>query len=114
MQPLSIYMTKSLKTVTLPLSIINESGFIMKLWRAANVYWFILFGYICYQIYDYSFETDSLGPYLTWSLIILVLLCAAIMVGEFQYAWYVWLNGFSKKTIIKYQRKQNKKAHRQS
>lgn len=82
----------------------------MKLWHAANIYWIILFSFISYQTFSNSFETDSLGPFLSWTLIISVILCAAIMVGEFQYAWYIWLKGFSKKTIAKYERKRMKKT----
>lgn len=77
----------------------------MKLWHAANIYWLLLTTFICYAIYDHSFETDALGPNVTWVLIGFVVLSAALMIGEFQYAWYVWLNGFDKHTIEHYKKK---------
>lgn len=69
----------------------------MKLWHVANIYWLILITYICYRIYDRAFETDVLGPTTTWGLIVVVVLAAIVMIGEFQFAWYVWLKGFRKK-----------------
>lgn len=79
----------------------------MKLWHAANIYWLILISFICYQIYNSSIATNSLGPVITWALIAVVVLAAVLMIGEFQLAWYFWLKGFSKKAVHHYLKRGN-------
>lgn len=82
----------------------------MKLWHLANLYWLILICFICYKIYESSFSTKALGPVVTWGLIGVVVLAAIIMIGEFQLAWYVWLNDFDKRTKARYHNKRQHKA----
>lgn len=60
----------------------------MKIWWFANFYWFSLLIYLNVFMFNFHYaDGSSINPFVTTS----PLLAICIMVGEFQFAWYMWL-----------------------
>ncbi|WP_297818201.1 DUF3923 family protein [uncultured Lactobacillus sp.] len=69
----------------------------MKLWWSANLYWLILLTWGSFKLGNYNFDTSELGEDLSRALIAVVVIAAALMIAEFQWAWYYWLTNHNKK-----------------
>ncbi|WP_259686074.1 hypothetical protein, partial [Lactobacillus delbrueckii] len=66
----------------------------MKIWWFANFYWFSLLIYLNVFMFNFHYaDGSSINPFVTTFL----LLAICIMVGEFQFVWYMWL---AKKTAL--------------
>lgn len=63
----------------------------MKFWWIANIYWIACISYFSYKLNEYDFDTSVLGDDTSNALIAFVMICASLMVIEFQAAWYLYL-----------------------
>ncbi|WP_260266647.1 hypothetical protein, partial [Lactobacillus delbrueckii] len=71
----------------------------MKIWWFANFYWFSLLIYLNVFMFNFHYaDGSSINPF----VVTFLLLAICIMVGEFQFAWYMWL---AKKTYKPRKRK---------
>ena len=60
----------------------------MKIWWFANFYWFSLLIYLNVFMFNFHYaDGSSINPF----VVTFLLLAICIMVGEFQFAWYMWL-----------------------
>ena len=71
----------------------------MKIWWFANFYWFSLLIYLNVFMFNFHYaDGSSINPF----VVTFLLLAICIMIGEFQFAWYMWL---AKKTYKSRKRK---------
>lgn len=83
----------------------------MKLWWAANIYWITCVAYFSYQLHVFDFDTSGLGEGPSRALIAFVMICASVMILEFQLAWFMYLKYRDQDEVKKLQlrRKKHKK-----
>lgn len=63
----------------------------MRFWWITNIYWTVFITYFSYKLNTYAFDTSALGDGVSGALINFVMICASLMIIEFQAAWYMYL-----------------------
>lgn len=60
----------------------------MKLWWSANLYWLALITYSAIYLFSYRYDNgDCINPL----VVTFILIAISVMIGEFQFAWYMWV-----------------------